>query len=212
MGTLFEDPIKVRCQDKQSHRCSQGQGVRVRQGSAGKSQMVWKTYIFCKMLLQNQFQAAALKSYLSAAKQTPQSRAMGAWSIPFENTGLHQMRANKDLSKSQQARHCLQKQMCTLHVTRQHQGGGFLGTFHTWKHFSSHPGLVYFSTYAFPSGGLGPSQMALTLLPHMTSPLQPGAPSGQATSLGCQVMYEIPGGKRNRQAGSFLKWEPRVGR
>lgn len=79
--------------------------------------MVGEIYLFCKMLLWNQVQTAALKSYSSAAKRTPQSRETGACSIQLENTALHQIGANKELNKSQQACHCLKKQMRTLHIT-----------------------------------------------------------------------------------------------
>lgn len=50
VGIIFEDPIKVRCQDKHSHVCSKGQGVRgVRLGAEEKLQLVWKIF----HLLQN---------------------------------------------------------------------------------------------------------------------------------------------------------------
>lgn len=119
VGIIFEDPVKVRRQDKDSHLCSKGKGViGVRLGLwKKKNAVVWKIRIIFKMLLYNQFQKAALKSYLSAAKQKPQSREIGACSIQLENTGLHQVRANKELDKSQQTSHCFKKQMFALHMT-----------------------------------------------------------------------------------------------
>lgn len=152
VDVILVDQIKVTCKDEHSQMCSKGQGVRGIRFKKKKLQMGRNISVFCKMLLQNQAQTAVLKSYSYAARHKPQSP------IQLENTGLHQIRANKELDKSQQASPCLRKQMLKQHITLQHQGEGFLGTFRTWKHFSSHPRLACFGTCASSSGGLNPSQ------------------------------------------------------
>lgn len=129
-------------------------------------------------------------------------------SILLENTGLHQIRANKELDKSQQASHCLRKQMFMEHITLQHQGKEFLGTFHTWKYFSSHPWLACLIP-VIPPGDLNPPHTPKwhwSCFHTWLSIFSPGPLQVRQPPRAARVMYEIPGGKRTRWARSQLKW------
>lgn len=210
VGVILEEQIKVTCKDKHSHMCSKGQGVRgMSLGSVEKKNCRWcgKPPSSAKCCFRTSPKQQCKKSYSYAARHKPQSREIGSWSIQLENTGLHQIRANKELDKSQQASHCLRKQMFMQHITLQHQGEGFLGTFHTWKHVSSHPWLACLIPVLPPRGDSTPHRMALKLLPHMTEYLQPWATSSEATSTGCQSDVWNPW----RQEDKAGREPPRVG-
>lgn len=117
-GIILQDQIKVTCKDKHSYICSKGQGVRgvglgSEENTADDKEKSSSSAKCCFRTSPKQQQR--LKSYSHAAKQKPQARGVGACSIQLENTGLHQIRANKELDKSQQSQSLSKK--ADVHAT-----------------------------------------------------------------------------------------------
>lgn len=143
---------------------------------------------------------------LSTQQSKKQNREVGACSIQLQNTGLHQIRANKELDKGQQSQSLSKK--ADVHATHNitASGKGFLGTVHTWKHFS-HLWLTCFST-CFLLWALNPPQKGTEAASYMTGYLQPWVTLSQATSRGCQDDRWNPPRQDEKAGWAPLKWEP----
>lgn len=113
--------------------------------------------------------ADASKHCLSTSPE--QSQALGPRESPYNNTGPHLLRANRELENSQQASPCL-KGRCLCSPSWLHRGGS-LGTFYPGKHSPPIP-AAYFNTQLHTPGCPHVSCLYTQLGPFSPGSLQEG--------------------------------------